>query len=234
MRLDKYLADMSIGTRKEVKEIIKKGRVKVNDIIIKKADIKLNADDIVELDDEIIEYFEYEYYLLNKPSGYVTAREDDYHNVVMDLIISRRKDLAPVGRLDKDTEGVLLITNDGVLNHRLLSSKYHVQKKYYVEVISPLDKNAKEIFSKPMEFSDFVANPAIYEAIGDYHAYITIEEGKYHQVKRMFAKIGSEVKYLRRETFGFLNVDDLKLGEYRALTKEEINKLYQIVGLEAK
>ena len=233
MRLDKYLADMGLGTRTSVKELIKKGQVSVNDQKIKKADTKIGDDDIVKVNDEIISYQYFEYYLLNKPAGYLTATYDDKQPVVMELIKAKRKDLSPVGRLDKDTEGVLLITNDGVLAHHLITPKYHVPKKYYVEVDADLPANVKEIFSQPMNFKDFTADPAQdYEMIDERKAYLTIGEGKYHQVKRMFHQIGCEVTYLRRMSFAFLTADGLQTGEARPLTKDEIDQLYQIVGLD--
>ena len=226
MRLDKYLADMQVGTRSEVKEIIRKGHVKVNGTITKKADAKVQISDQILVDEEIINYIEYEYLLMNKPAGYLTAREDKRYPVMMDLIHSVRKDLVPVGRLDKDTEGVLLITNDGELNHALLSPKSHVQKTYYAELDNDLPNNAADILSKPMEFSDFTAAAADkYEKINERAAYLTISEGKFHQVKRMFAKLGCNVTYLKRISFGNLRVDDLKPGEYRPLSVEELKEL---------
>lgn len=225
MRLDKYLADMKVGTRTEVKEIIKKGHVKVNDVIIKKADYKINTEDIVKVDDEIVNYVEYEYIILNKPQGYLSATEDKYDKTIMELIKSKRKDLVPVGRLDKDTEGLILLTNDGQLNHKLLDPKNHVDKKYYVEVDTKIIDNAQDIFSKPMDLGDFITKPAKLEIIDDYHAYLTISEGKFHQVKRMFSKIGSEVIYLKRVSFKNLELGNLQIGEYRYLSDEELYEL---------
>ncbi len=225
MRLDKYLADMKVGTRTEVKETIKKGHVKVNDEIIKKADYKINNEDIVKVDDEIVNYVEYEYIILNKPQGYLSATEDKYDKTIMELIKSKRKDLVPVGRLDKDTEGLILLTNDGQLNHKLLDPKNHVDKKYYVEVDTKIIDSAQDIFSKPMDLGDFITKPAKLEIIDDYHAYLTISEGKFHQVKRMFSKIGSEVIYLKRVSFKNLELDNLQIGEYRYLSDEELYEL---------
>ena len=225
MRLDKYLADMKIGTRSQVKEIVKKGRIKVNNEVIKKSDYKIKESDNVYIDGNKVEYLEYEYIILNKPKGYLSATEDKYDKTIMELIDSKRKGLSPVGRLDKDTEGLILITNDGKLNHDLLDPKKHVDKKYYVEVDTVLNKDAKEILSKPMDLGDFIAKPAIYEQIDDYHAYLTISEGKFHQVKRMFEKIGNKVIYLKRISFKNLNLNNLQLGEYRHLTKEELEEL---------
>ena len=225
MRIDKYLADMSCGSRKEVKELLKLGRVKVNDVIIKKNDYKVNENDIVKLDDEIINYLEYEYYILNKPAGYISALKDNRYPVIIDLVNTRRKDVVPVGRLDLDTEGIILLTNDGQLNHRLLSAKYHVDKKYYVELESDIDESAIDTFARPLDLGDFITLPAKLEILDKRSAYLTISEGKYHQVKRMFEAIGNKVIYLRRDEFGPLKTGDLKLGEFRELTEEERKEL---------
>ena len=216
---------MSCGSRKEVKELLKLGRVKVNDVIIKKNDYKVNENDIVKLDDEIINYLEYEYYILNKPAGYISALEDNRYPVIIDLVNTRRKDVVPVGRLDLDTEGIILLTNDGQLNHRLLSAKYHVDKKYYVELESDIDESAIDTFARPLDLGDFITLPAKLEILDKRSAYLTISEGKYHQVKRMFEAIGNKVIYLRRDEFGPLKTGDLKLGEFRELTEEERKEL---------
>ena len=225
MRLDKYLADMKIGTRSEVKELIKKGHIKINDQVVKKTDYKVESIDIIKYDDQQVDYVEHEYIILNKPQGYLSASEDRYDKTIMELIVSKRKDLVPVGRLDKDTEGLILITNDGQLNHRLLDPKSHVDKKYYVEVDTKIIDNADKVFKEPMDLGDFIAKPAKFERIDDYHAYLTISEGKFHQVKRMFSKIGSEVIYLKRISFKNLELGELQIGEYRYLTDEELEIL---------
>ena len=225
MRLDKYLADMKIGTRSQVKELIKKGHIKINDEIVKKSDYKVENNDVIKYDDKQVDYIEYEYIILNKPQGYLSATEDNYDKTIMELIDSKRKDLVPVGRLDKDSEGLILITNDGQLNHKLLDPKNHVNKKYYVEVDTKIVDNAEDLFKEPMDLGDFITKPAKFEKIDDYHAYLTISEGKFHQVKRMFSKIGSEVIYLKRISFKNLVLGDLKIGEYRYLTDEELEIL---------
>ena len=225
MRLDKYLADMKIGTRSQVKELIKKGHIKINDEIVKKSDYKVENNDVIKYDDKQVDYIEYEYIILNKPQGYLSATEDNYDKTIMELIDSKRKDLVPVGRLDKDSEGLILITNDGQLNHKLLDPKNHVDKKYYVEVDTKIVDNAEDLFKEPMDLGDFITKPAKFEKIDDYHAYLTISEGKFHQVKRMFSKIGSEVIYLKRISFKNLVLGDLKIGEYRYLTDEELEIL---------
>ena len=202
MRLDKYLSDMNVGTRSSVKELIKKGHIKVNGIVIKKSDYKVNLNDEITVNDKVINYIEYEYIILNKPAGYLSATEDKKQETIMDIIKSKRKDLVPVGRLDKDTEGLILITNDGKLNHDLLSPENHVDKKYYVEVDNKIRDDAQEVFSNPIDLGDFVTKPSKLEILGDTKAYLTISEGKFHQVKRMFQAVGKEVVYLKRERMG--------------------------------
>ena len=228
IRLDKYLADMQVGTRSEVKELIRKKRVTVNDNIVTKPESKINTDgDSVNVDGNAVGYHEYEYFMLNKPAGVVSA-------TVIDLIkTNNRKDLFPVGRLDKDTEGLLIITNDGAMAHDLLSPKKHVDKTYYAKVKGKIsDMEVKQFADGLFVDEELTALPAIlkvlsYNSDKDYsEIHVTIHEGKFHQVKRMFTAIGSEVLFLKRITFGALPLDQsLKTGEYRALTKEEISIL---------
>ena len=227
MRLDKFLADMQIGTRSEVKKLIQKGHVSINDQIVKKVDTKVDEETIVYVDGLRVDYVSYEYYLLNKPAGFLSATQDSHYPVVMELVPCIRQDVGIVGRLDKDTEGLLLLTNDGELNHRLLSSKNHVLKKYYVQVDTDIPDNAEDVFSKPIVFEEFTSLPAEFEYIDNRSAYLTICEGKYHQVKRMFEKIGCTVTYLKRVQFGSLTLDGLESGQYRTLTEGEIKDLYE-------
>lgn len=227
MRLDKFLADMQIGTRSEVKKLIQKGHVSINEQIVKKVDTKVDENTIVYVDGLRVDYVSYEYYLLNKPAGFLSATQDSHYPVVMELVPCIRKDVGIVGRLDKDTEGLLLLTNDGELNHRLLSSKNHVLKKYYVQVDTDIPDNAEDVFSKPIVFEEFTSLPAEFEYIDNRSAYLTICEGKYHQVKRMFEKIGCTVTYLKRVQFGSLTLDGLESGQYRTLTEGEIKDLYE-------
>lgn len=224
MRLDKYLSHMGFGTRNDVKKMIKNGWVTINDETIKKADYNVKEEDVVCVDDEPVTYVEYEYYMLNKPEGYVSATEDNLYPTVMELVQSRRHDLYPVGRLDVDTEGLLLLTNDGTFTHNLLSPKKHVDKKYYIEFDGVLPENATDIFSKPMEFEEFTSAPSKLEIIDENHAYLTIHEGKFHQVKRMFEKVNCTVTYLKRIQFGFLELGNLEIGEYRELTPQEVEQ----------
>ena len=225
MRLDKYLSDMNVGTRSSVKELIKKGHIKVNGVVIKKSDYKVNLNDEITVNDKVINYVEYEYIILNKPAGYLSATEDKKQETIMDIIKCKRKDLVPVGRLDKDTEGLILITNDGKLNHDLLSPENHVDKKYYVEVDNKIRDDAQEIFSNPIDLGDFVTKPSKLEKLDDTKAYLTISEGKNHQVKNMMKALGYEVRKLHRCSFSFINVEGMKPGEYRKLKPFEVKKL---------
>lgn len=235
LRIDKYLADMGTGTRSQIKEYIKKGRVSVNGLVVKDSGIKVDCDkDRVSFDGNDISYVQYEYYMINKPAGVVSATEDRNTGTVVDLIDSRRKDLFPVGRLDKDTEGLLLITNDGNLAHRLLSPRRHVDKTYYVEVCGRLTKEHETIMAAGFKVDDELTSlPAVLEILesSDTHsiALITIHEGKFHQIKRMMAAVGCEVTYLKRLSIGNLVLPETMLpGEYRKLTEKELKRIKEI------
>ncbi|MBR2745844.1 MAG: rRNA pseudouridine synthase [Erysipelotrichaceae bacterium] len=223
MRLDKYLADMGIGTRKEIKKLILAGLVTVDDEIITKPDHKVDESSSVCLEGEPLIYQQYQYFLLNKPAGYLCTKDGSPN--VMELVPNYYKDLNPVGRLDKDTEGLLIITNDGHLTHQLISPKYHVDKKYYFECDKPLPADAAAVLSKPIEFSDFISLPGKLELISENSGYLTIHEGKFHQVRRMIGYLGCNVTYLKRTNYSFLDIEDLAVGEYRELTAEETEKL---------
>ena len=232
IRLDKYLADMSIGSRTEVKKLIRQGKVAVDGLIVKNPDVKIDIDtQSVTCNEIAVTYETYEYYMLNKPAGVISATSDSKEKTVLDLIDSkRRKDLFPVGRLDKDTEGLLLITNDGELAHRLLSPKKHVDKLYYARVEGIVDTEDIDAFAKGLDIGeDEYTKPAKLvvlksDAISEIE--LTIQEGKFHQVKRMFEAVGKNVIYLKRLEMGTLKLDeDLGLGEYRPLTQKEIEKL---------
>lgn len=232
MRLDKYLSEMGCGTRSEVKKAIAKGQVHVNDIVIKKPEFKLDTEmDSVSFQETPVVYTEYEYYMLNKPKGVVSATEDSRETTVVDLIAQRhRQDLFPVGRLDKDTEGLLLITNDGALAHRLLSPKKHVDKTYYAKILGKVTIRDAAVFADGVDIGDdkptMPAELVILHSGNESEIKLTIREGRYHQVKRMFFALGKEVLYLKRLTMGSLVLDEnLKPGEYRKLTKKEIEEL---------
>lgn len=234
MRLDKYLAEMGVGTRQEVKKQIRQGKVTVNGIVVKAADTKIDENgDEVMVDSRNISYVSYEYYMLNKPAGVISATEDRKDTTVIDLIRDKkRKDLFPVGRLDKDTEGLLLITNDGDLAHRLLAPKKHVDKVYYAKIDGVVTEEDVKKFAKGIDIGtdeEEMTRPAKLEIIKsgeESEIHLTIHEGKFHQVKRMFHAVGKEVTYLKRERMGTLCLDEnLKPGEYRLLTEEEIENV---------
>ncbi len=233
MRLDKYLADMGVGTRSQIKEDIKKGKVFVNDMMIKTPELKVLPDsDIIFYDNELISYTKWEYIMLYKPAGVLSATRDKKIPTVLDLLKEKkRKDLFPVGRLDKDTEGLLFITNDGLLAHQILSPKNHVAKCYYVEVNGSLTQEMIEEFQTGLKLEDgYVTLPSELKILKNMEtqaqAEVTIYEGKYHQIKRMFEAVGRSVIYLKRLSMGTLVLDpNLEKGEYRYLTKEEIECL---------
>lgn len=235
IRLDKYLADMGCGTRQEVKKFIRSGQVSVDGIVVKKPETKVEQTvQEVFLNGEKVGYESFEYYMLNKPAGVISATEDQSCQTVVDLIKGKkRKDLFPVGRLDKDTEGLLLITNDGALAHRLLSPKKHVDKCYFARICGKVTEEDVRSFEKGVNIGSQeqpeITMPGKLEIITSddiSKIRLTIQEGKFHQVKRMFQAVGKEVIYLKRLRMGTLILDEnLGIGEYRPLTKEELEKL---------
>lgn len=235
MRLDKYLTAAGIGSRSEVKAIMKKGRVRVNDSIIKDSSFSINENvDKVFLDNAPVLYEQYRYYMFNKPSGCVSATKDGLSLTVIDYLKGENtKDLFPVGRLDKDTEGLLLLTNDGGLAHRLLSPKKHVDKTYMAYVDKKLTEEEMALFEQGVDIGDedltlpaklsFIENS---ERENTFLYEVVIHEGRYHQVKRMFEAFGSSVVYLRRISMGSLVLDSsLKEGMFRKLTENEIDAI---------
>ncbi len=233
MRLDKLLAHSGFGTRKEVKDLIKKGYVTVNDIVIKKDKTQIDIEkDVVKVYDEVIVYEEFVYYMLNKPGGYVSATEDNIYPTVVELIDDYyRNDLFPVGRLDVDTEGLLLMTNDGVLAHQLTSPKYHCPKVYYAKIKGVVTQEDVDLFRQGITIdNDYVCKSAQLNILStnenSSEIEVTIYEGKFHQVKKMFLAVGKEVIYLKRIRMKDLFLDkNLKLGEFRRLTYEELDRL---------
>lgn len=229
MRLDKYLVSMQVGSRSEVKDFCKKGLITVNGAVCKQSDTKIDEDkDEITFKGKVLSYEKYRYYMLHKPSGVVTATKDNHDKTVLDLLEGvNTKDLSPAGRLDKDTEGLLLITNDGELIHNLLSPKKHVDKTYYIkarEILTPEDINALENGVDIGE--DALTLPAKAELLSDKELLLTIHEGKFHQVKRMLQAVNNEVLYLKRMSFGSLTLDEkLAPGEFRALREQEIKEL---------
>ncbi|WP_423188822.1 pseudouridine synthase [Alkalibacterium sp. f15] len=239
MRLDKLLAHSGLGTRKEVKKLLKKKIVEVNEKIV--VDPKTHVDpetDTITVLGEPIDYQEYVYFMLNKPQGVISATEDQMHDTVIDLLEPQDslQEPHPVGRLDIDTEGLLLLTNDGKLTHRLLSPKHHVDKLYYAQVDGIVTEEDVEAFKAGVTLEDeygiYVTMPAKLtiletdEEAGTSKVEITIQEGKFHQVKRMMETVGKKVTYLKRVSMGDLQLDPLlELGAYRPLTEEEVEML---------
>lgn len=232
MRLDKFLVEMKKGSRSEVKKLIKSGRVTVDGQTVREPEKKLNPElSEIALDGQSVAYASFEYFMLNKPQGVVSATEDSRFQTVVDLIDqAKRKDLFPAGRLDIDTEGLLLITNDGQLAHQLLSPKKHVDKVYFARVEGILPSDVKEQFAKGLTLDgDVKTLPARLELLKEgpvSEVHLTIHEGKFHQVKRMFEAVGCHVIYLKRISMGSLVLDEtLAPGEYRKLTEEELRGL---------
>ena len=230
MRLDKFLANSGIGSRSEVKNYIRKGRIKVDGEIAKSSLIIDENINKISFDDEIIDYHEFYYVLINKPKGYVSAVTDNVYPPVTDLVTEYQfAKLFPVGRLDVDTTGTLLLTNDGKLCHRLLSPKYHVDKTYHVITDYDIKEEMIKDFEEGIVLDGELTLPAKLTILGKREAELTIHQGKFHQVKRMFLKYSLKVMELDRKSFAFLNHEDLKIGEYRELNKDEVQKLKDIV-----
>ena len=235
MRLDKFLCDMQLGTRSQVKEWIKKGLVSVNSIPVRNPGLQLNEhQDTVTYMGETLTYQNLYYYMMHKPAGVITAVRDNHETTVMDLLSDiRGKDLSPVGRLDKDTEGLLLITNDGELAHKLLSPGKHVAKTYYVECSGILTKDKVVLLENGVDIGDNeITRPAKVQLLScsdcSYIMELTITEGRYHQIKRMVQAVGGSVTYLKRLSMGTLSLDaDLPKGACRPLTEKEIADLKQ-------
>ncbi|MGC7675993.1 pseudouridine synthase [Staphylococcus epidermidis] len=228
MRLDKFLANMGVGTRSEVKQLLKKGSVKVNQNIVKlpKLHVNPNSDEIM-VNDEVVSYIDKVYIMLNKPKGYISATEDEVYPTIIDLIPEyAHLNIFPVGRLDKDTEGLLLVTNDGQFNHEVMNPNKHVSKTYEVYSKHPITQFDIDKFKSGIELSDGKLKPAILKKVDNYVSHVTIYEGKYHQVKRMFHSIENEVLELKRIKIAQLELDhNLDLGSYRLLTQIDFDNL---------
>ena len=231
MRLDKYLADMGLGTRSEIKKAVRSGRVSVDGRTVTDPGTKVGPEDAVLFDGTAVTYEPYVYYMLHKPAGVISASEDRRERTCVDLIDeTRRRDLFPVGRLDRDTEGLLLITNDGDLCHRLLTPSRHVDKVYYARVSGRVTEADVRGFADGLRVdADFRAMPAqlrILRSDSVSEVEIVIREGKFHQIKRMFRAVGKEVLYLKRLSMGSLTLDPaLQPGTWRRLTAEELAEL---------
>lgn len=251
IRLDKFLADTGYGTRSTVKQLLKKFAVMVDGVQVKKADIKIDTEkNVISINGKTVQYEEYEYYMMNKPAGVISAATDEREKTVVDLISDKkRRDLFPVGRLDRDTVGLLLLTNDGNLARRLLAPGKHVDKVYRVKVTGRLDEEDVKAFREGIDIGDEkLTMPADLRIISvnecplisadnseadngwiktyNTDAEVTLREGRFHQVKRMFSERGHMVVYLKRLSMGKLKLDEgLEEGQYRRLTEEELKSL---------
>ena len=230
MPLEKLLSTIGYGSRKEVKGLLKTGAVKVDGSAVKDAKVHVNPDEQeITVHGEAVSYREFVYFMLHKPQGVISATEDSLHETVLDLLEldDAVYDPFPVGRLDKDTEGLLLLTNDGQLAHQLLSPKKHVPKTYFAKINAPVTEEDAEAFRQGVTLDDgYVTKSAELKILTsgvESEIELTIVEGKFHQVKRMFEARGKKVTYLKRLSMGALLLDEsLDLGEYRELTEEEL------------
>lgn len=236
MRLDRFLSEMGVGSRAEVKKQIRWGKVLVDGKCIRKPESKIEETTAkVIYKGYPVVYQQFSYYMLHKPAGVVSATADKKEKTVLDLIEgTKRKDLFPVGRLDKDTEGLLLLTNDGELAHRLLSPKKHVDKVYFAKIAGMVTEEDVKIFAEGMEIGEGeMTKPSHLQILcsgEESEIKLTIQEGKFHQVKRMFHAVGKEVTYLKRLSMGPLTLDEtLEKGTYRPLTEKEIEALCSVM-----
>ncbi|MBN0919366.1 pseudouridine synthase [[Mycoplasma] gypis] len=226
MRLEKYLADCLQLSRSQIKKMISQKQVQVNGIYVKNS-VNVNAKDEIKVNDEIIEYTEFQYYILNKPQGVVCANEDAKHPTIFDLMNLNKNKYFSFGRLDKDTEGLLIVSNDGKLLHELLNPKKHVKKTYYLEVNKPINDDINEKISSGIDIGEKkLTLPAEFVFKDKQSGFLTISEGKFHQVKRMMEFFDLKVTFLKRTKFGNLKLpSDLNPGEFRLLTTEEVEIL---------
>ena len=239
MRIDKLLSQSGFGSRKEVKGILKQGLVRIDGEIVKRPESKVNPEAAeIYVNDDLIEYEKYVYLMMNKPDGVISATVDDEETTVCDLLEYKYQwsDIFPVGRLDKDTVGLLILTNDGIFAHRSLSPKKHVDKVYYAKVNGTVTIDDAEIFNTGITLDDgYVCKPAALEILssgqGESEIKLTIHEGKFHQVKRMFEALGHKVTYLKRTAFAGLELDEsLAPGEYRKLNADEMGKIANLIS----
>ncbi len=232
MRLDKYISNSGVATRSEVKKLLKGGLITLDGNVVKNGDIKIDENSaVVLLKGERIIYNKYIYLMLNKPKDYVSATEDKHYKVVTELVKDEYKhyNVSPVGRLDIDTEGLLILTNDGQFNHNVTAPKKDIYKRYFARVDKPMNEADIIEFQKGMEFKDFVSRPAKLEITNNpCEVYIEIAEGKFHQVKRMCERVGKSVTYLKRVSIGKLVLDEtLNLGEMREISGEELELIFK-------
>lgn len=225
MRIDKFFSEIGKFSRKECAEKLKKGLITVNGVIVKKGEFKVDPEkDVVCYNNEIIKYKKYTYILVNKPTGVVSATEDGRDKTVVDLLPEEMKklNLFPCGRLDKDTVGLVILTNDGISAHNALSPKHHVEKKYYFEVADEFDDGDKTAIENGLTLADgYTTKPCKIERLDGKSGHITLTEGKYHEIKRLFGARGNKITFLERISFSRIQLGDLPRGEWRYLTEEE-------------
>lgn len=225
MRLDKFLTECGVGTRRQVKKLLENGEIYVNEKIIKKPEFVVKEDmDVISYKGKKLQYKKFRYYIMNKKAGYITATQDTKEQTVMELLPNWviTKNLVPIGRLDKDTEGLLLFTNDGIFAHSLLSPKKHVNKKYYVKLEKDITDRDIAKLETGVDIGNYITKPAKIEKLSEKEIYIIISEGKFHQVKKMLEAVKNKVIYLRRDEFGNIKLGNLKLGEVKEIDKEDI------------
>ena len=231
-RLDKVIGTQTEYSRKDVKKLVMQKRVSLNGEIVLKSDVKIDTKkDILTIDGKEINITKNVYLILNKPEGYISATEDRTQKTVLDLIDERylHRDLFPAGRLDKDTTGLMIITDDGKFAHNILAPKKHVSKKYEVTIDIPVTEEMVKEFEEGIMLNDGVCKTAILEITGEYTSNVTLTEGRYHQIKRMFGCFGAKVTKLHRVQMGNLKLpEDLNIGESRELTKEELELITKI------
>lgn len=230
-RIDKIISSQTSYSRNDVKKLIRKGLVTVNDSIIKKCDTIVDEEtSIIKINDKVIDYKKYIYLILNKPKGYISSTRDGNDPIVLELIDSKylNRNLFPVGRLDKDTTGLMIISDDGEFSHNLLSPKKHVSKKYLVEVDKDLEEYMIDDFKNGIKLNDGICKSSLLEIIDNRNCYVTLYEGRYHQIKRMFGNYGMKVINLKRVKFGGLDLPlDLEEGDFRELTYKEMELIYE-------
>ena len=228
MRLDRYLHDLGVGSRKDIDRLLKKQRVTVDGAVVKQGAQSVSTQSLVTVDGEVLDYAPTVWLMLNKPPGVITATKDARDETVMDLLPERfsRMQVVPVGRLDKDTTGLLLLTNDGALAHRLMRPKSRIMKTYDIIYEETLAADAVARLAQGIDLGDFTTAPAVLEVLEEGHARLSISEGKFHQVKRMMHEVGGVVTALRRVAIASLTLDEtLAPGEWRLLTQEELDGL---------
>lgn len=229
MRIDKYISNCGYASRKDVKKLIKNGVVTINGTVCKKAEQQVDENSEICVEGNKLVYREFVYLMLNKPQGYISAVYDKKYPVVTDLVDEEYAhfEVFPVGRLDIDTEGLLILSNDGQFAHEMTSPKKNIYKRYFARLNKPMEEKDIEIFAGGMEFKEFTAKPAKLEITDNpEEVYIEIAEGKFHQVKRMCERVGKSVVYLKRVAIGGLTLDEtLKTGQIKELTKEDLEKI---------